>query len=88
MLPGIEQRLDLIGFGIIARSIASLVIVAGETGPSQVFQDGGAVVFLRTHVVDLERSVIEVSMHVAVLATMAGSFRDLTALFASDAHVT
>lgn len=66
----VEQRYDLLRFGIDARDVRPLVRVAPEARQGEVRFDGRTAMFLRDDVVDLELQRMVTAGHPAVFAAV------------------
>jgi len=77
LTPRIEERMQKIRIGIVARRIWSLVQTARGTTERQVLDDCGATVLLRSNMIQMKRARIVVLRELAVFATTERSFPNL-----------
>jgi hypothetical protein len=74
--PWVKQWDEPACYGIEASNVRTLMIVAGETGESQVLGYCRAAVLLRDHMVDLEWELVERLRNPTVLARMTRPLPD------------
>ena len=72
----IEQRVQCVAVGIVARDVGPFVAVARQAGPCQIHRCREPRMLFRSDVIQLEGLHIELIPHLAVFATTASSVPD------------